>query len=116
MQPSKSVANDSVSEPFAIVADPNKAPETLYPVADEWRTGDALDGAPVRTPSRNLASTDEGPELSSFGGDAHESEPPPMSGADAASSESEAVTKAPPRPRPATPPRLATSLPLPLRL
>jgi hypothetical protein len=105
----------AVSEPFAIAADPNIPPEALYPVAAEWRTGDALDGAPVRTPSHNLASPEEGPEISSVGGSADESDTPPMV-ADAVPSESGPVANAPPRPRPPTPPRLPTSLPLPLRL
>lgn len=106
----------AVSEPFTIAADPAVSPETLYPVAYEWRTGDALDGAPARSPSHNLASTEEGPELSPVGGEAHESETPPMGAADATSAEHGPVANAPPRPRPPTPPRLATSLPLPLRL
>jgi hypothetical protein len=106
----------AVSEPFTIAADTNAVLEPLYPVAGEWRTGDALDGAPVRKPSHDLASTDGGPELFSVDGDGNESETPPVGFVEARLSESGAVANAPPLPHPVTPLRLTTSLPLPLRL
>ena len=48
-----------VSEPFAI-ASPGALPrEELFVVNDEWRTREALEGAPVRTPASSCPSTFE---------------------------------------------------------
>jgi hypothetical protein len=104
------------SEPFAIAADPESAPEILYAVAHEWRTRDALDGAPVRTTPRDLAPSSSGPEMSSADAGAHESETPPA-GDETEQAESGGVLAKTPSPSPpATPRPLSTSLPLPLRL
>lgn len=52
-----------VSEAFAI-ASPGKLPhEDLFAVNDEWRTREALEGAPVRPPSSTCQSPNPDPEL-----------------------------------------------------
>jgi hypothetical protein len=106
----------AASELFTIAADPNAAPELLYEVAEDWRPRDALDGAPVRTTPRDLASSDGGPELSAFGGDADESETPPA-GAEAIPPETvRSVAKAPRSVRRGAFRSLSTFAPLPLRI
>lgn len=106
----------AISDPFAIAADPNAVPELLYEVAEEWRPRDALDGAPVRTTPRDLAPSDGGPELSSFGGDGYESETP-RAGVEAIPSEMvRPVARARQSVRPPAFRSLSPSTPLPLRL
>ena len=104
------------SEPFAIAADLEAGPERLYAVAHEWRTRDALDGAPVRTTPRDLAPSSGGPEVSSAGSGADESETPPA-GAEVHQEEiGGAIASAHAHFRPPTFRHLPSSLPLPLRL
>jgi len=106
----------AVSEPFAIAADPEAAPELLYPVAEEWRTRDALDGAPVRATPRDLAPSKGGPEIFSADSDTHESEAPSLGGETERAEAGDALnTSPPPSPRAASR-RISRSLPLPLRL
>ena len=106
----------AIGEPFAISADLGAMPEPLYAVAEEWRTRDALEGAPVRTPARDLDSSDPGPGLSPADGDAHESETPPA-GAESGRAEAlGALARAANRLRPAPPRTVSISAPLPLRL
>jgi hypothetical protein len=104
------------SEPFAIVANPDAGPEPLYAVAHEWRTRDALDGAPVRTAPRDLAPSSGGPEVSAADGGAHESETPPAGGEVHQDESVSAIARAPARIRPLCPTHPPTSAPLPLRL
>ena len=104
------------SEPFAIGEDPEAAPEPLYAVSHEWRTRDALDGAPVRTTPRDLAPSSGGPEVSSADGGAHESETPPAGDELCQDESGGANTRTSARLRTPRPPVLRTSLPLPLRL
>jgi hypothetical protein len=59
-----------VSEPFAIDSVRTLPLEELYSVGDEWRTREALEGAPVRTPPRDLGSTESRESLRSIGVDA----------------------------------------------
>ncbi|MGH9317407.1 MAG: hypothetical protein ACRD1P_09895 [Thermoanaerobaculia bacterium] len=47
-----------ISEPFTIASSRTLFLEELYTVGDEWRTREALEGAPVRTPPRDLGSAD----------------------------------------------------------
>jgi hypothetical protein len=46
----------AVSEPFAIASAPADDVEELYAVAGEWRTREALEGAPVRPLPRDVGS------------------------------------------------------------
>lgn len=50
-----------VSEPFAIASPGTRPREELFAVNDEWRTREALEGAPARAPSSTCQSP--GPEL-----------------------------------------------------
>ena len=106
----------AVSEPFAIAAEPLATPEPLYAVADEWRTGDALDGAPVRPVPGDLASPKREPEVSSADGEANESEMPTAAAEPGGDEADTAISLPPPRLRPSSPDHPSTSLPLPLRL
>jgi hypothetical protein len=104
-----------VSEPFEIDAPPANGLEQLFAVAGEWRTRDALEGAPVRAPDA-LDSTAKDPEILPTDPGSHESETSPA-GADVRAG-SETASNAEPKSRP-TPPRLPAPClpsPLPLRL
>jgi hypothetical protein len=105
----------AVSEPFAISASPESAPELLYAVAHEWRTRDALDGAPIRTTPRDLAPSRD-PELSAVDRDADSTETPPTRVDVGRNDSAGTIEKATPRHRPAVLRHLSNSLPLPLRL
>jgi hypothetical protein len=50
-----------VSEPFAIASEGRRPQQLLFPVNDEWRTPEALEGAPVRSQPERLAPAS--PEL-----------------------------------------------------
>ncbi len=63
----------AVSDSFAISSPGTGGLEELYAVAGEWRTRDALEGAPVRSPADGLDSEEGAPEVAS--GDAATSEP-----------------------------------------
>lgn len=106
----------AVSESFAIAACRFDAPEELFAVADEWRTRDALEGAPARSAADGLDSEEDAPEVASA--DRETSEPDTSPVADAAPA---AIDEG--RPVPAVlserathePPRVPGA-PLPLRL
>lgn len=46
-----------VSESFSIASPGNQPLEELFPVDDEWRTREALEGAPVRLPLHSLSTS-----------------------------------------------------------
>jgi len=52
-----------VSEAFAIASPGTLPPEELFAVNDEWRTREALEGAPVRAPASTCQSPGPEPEL-----------------------------------------------------
>ena len=63
----------AVSDAFAIAASRSESLERLYAVADEWRTQDALEGAPARSGDGGLAAPEKTPEVAS--GEREKSEP-----------------------------------------
>ena len=106
----------AVSDAFAIATSPFETVERLYAVAGEWRTRDALEGAPARTDDGGLAPEEGTREIASR--DREKSEPETSPSADVtpvvfnggraiSSLISERAPVAPPSP---------TSAPLPLRL
>jgi len=58
-----------VSEPFAIASPGARPREELFAINGEWRTRDALEGAPVRTPTSSCQSPGPEPELDPFDAD-----------------------------------------------
>ncbi|HEY1435743.1 MAG TPA: hypothetical protein VGG65_10225 [Thermoanaerobaculia bacterium] len=105
-----------VSEPFEIGAAPAGPLEDLYAVGDEWRTREALEGAPVRTLPRQIESGPSDGDVAETDHEIKDSETAPATDAP--------VPDAAPRPHSA-PPRRAhktsasdqpARAPLPLRL
>ena len=106
----------AVSESFAIAASQFDAPEEIFAVADEWRTRDALEGAPARSAADGLDSEEGAPELASA--DRETSEPETSPAADltpAAIDEGRPVPALPAGRAPHEPSRVPRA-PLPLRL
>jgi hypothetical protein len=106
----------AVSGAFAITASRFESLERLYAVADEWRTRDALEGAPARVAADRLASQENTPEVASRDRRTSEPETAPLVDATPADGAEglpvpTAFTGRPPRP-----PFLAPRAPLPLRL
>ena len=106
----------AVSGAFAITDSPFESVERLYAVADEWRTRDALEGAPARSSAGGLESVEDTPEVAARDRQTNEPETAPL--VDATPAERAAgrpVLAAPPGPPPAAPLH-APRTPLPLRL
>ncbi len=59
-----------VSEPFVIASPGTRPREELFLVNEEWRTREALEGAPVRTPVSSCSSPGPEPELDPIDADA----------------------------------------------
>ena len=105
-----------MSDAFEIAASRFGALEPLYAVADEWRTRDALEGAPAVPPAGNLDAEEDTPEVASADRQANEPETPPA--AQIIPSRDEAAGAAStdrPDPSSATAP-VSSRAPLPLRL
>ena len=58
-----------VSEPFAIESPTGLTLDTLFPVGNEWRTSDALEGSPVRSPAGALQVAEPTERLTLWGDD-----------------------------------------------
>ncbi|HYX20908.1 MAG TPA: hypothetical protein VFA98_08700 [Thermoanaerobaculia bacterium] len=104
----------AVSEPFGIAASRLETLERLYAVAGEWRTRDALEGAPARSGDGNLAP-EERTELAKRIREKSEPETSPVADAAPRGGQGHLVSPLPPvvfAARPAPPPRA----PCPLRL
>lgn len=104
----------AVSEPFAIAASRFEALERLYAVAGEWRTRDALEGAPARTGDGRRAP-DEKTEVASAVRERSEPETSPIANPTPGAGPGRLVAPLPPAvfaSSPAPPPRA----PRPLRL
>jgi hypothetical protein len=106
----------AVSDSFAIAASRFDAPEELFAVAEEWRTRDALEGAPTRSAADGVASEQDAPEVAPADRERSEPETSPVAemapastdcGSRVAAEPSEPAVQEPP-----SPPRA----PLPLRL
>jgi hypothetical protein len=67
----------AVSEPFAITTSRFETLERLYAVSDEWRTRDALEGAPARTDDGSFAPPSPMPEVASGDREKSDSETSP---------------------------------------
>ncbi len=106
----------AVSEPFAIETSGPGAIERLYEVADEWRTEDALDGAPVREPEDDLDSTEETPEVASADTRENEPEPPPAIASGPPRDDDGATLPVAPAPPPLAAGGASSRAPLPLRI
>lgn len=106
----------AVSDPFVIASAELDGIEELYAVADEWRTREALEGAPVRPLPREIESRDGDGQLVPTDLDADESET--VSPADDGQRGDDPGSKAEAAPRPADAPAVSVCLrsPLPLRL
>ena len=59
-----------ISEPFTIASPGTLPKEELFAVNDEWRTREALEGAPVRAPASTCQSPGPEPELDPLDADA----------------------------------------------
>jgi len=106
----------AVSDAFAITASRFESLERLYAVADEWRTGDALEGAPARSGDSGLAAHEKTPEVAA--GERDRSEPETSPGGVVAPAESDEGRSMPagfPERIPPAPARVPPA-PLPLRL
>ena len=106
--------NVAVSEPFAIDASRFGTLERLYAVAGEWRTRDALEGAPARSGDGGLAP-EEKTELASGVREKSEPETSPVADPTPGGGQGHLVAPLPPvapAASPAPPPRA----PRPLRL
>ena len=77
----------AVSGRFAIATSRFETLERLYPVADEWRTRDALEGAPARTGDGGLAAEENTPEVASREREKSATETSPVADANPASSD-----------------------------
>jgi len=106
----------AVSETFAIASPRSHEAEELYAVDDEWRTREALDGAPVRPLPRDIESEGEDGQLTPKNPDDDDEETPPARGEFRPSRDGASLPVSPdnvfaPGPTPAPPTTL-----LPLRL
>jgi hypothetical protein len=106
----------AVSDAFAIASPRSRETEVLYAVDDEWRTREALEGAPVRPLPRDIEPDGEDGQLAPKRLDADDEETPPAAGEFRPSRDGASLLASPdpalePGPSPA-PPRP----PLPLRL
>jgi len=106
----------AVSDAFTITASRFESLERLFAVADEWRTEDALEGAPARSGDGGLAPPEKTPEVAAGERDRSEPETSPAGDESPAGSDEgrsmpasvpERIPRAPARDFPA---------PLPLRL
>jgi hypothetical protein len=106
----------AVSDSFAIAATRFGTLEELFAVGDEWRTREALEGAPARPTPQGLASQDSVPEVASADRDKSEPETSPAAGfAPSDTTTTKRVAALEPA-LAARPPLPALSAPLPLRL
>jgi hypothetical protein len=105
-----------LGEAFEIGTSPSNGLEELFAVAGEWRTRDALEGAPVRPLPGAIESRAADPEVLPTDAGANESETSPVESH--ARPEGDTRPNAEPKPRPAPRHVQATPLasPLPLRL
>ena len=106
----------AVSEPFTISCVRLGRLEELFAVADEWRTREALEGAPVRSSAHGLASRESAPEVASSEAASGEPETSPAAPLAPASADSGLPNPAAAAvPVPARPP-VSLRAPVPLRL
>jgi len=106
----------AVSDAFAITASRFETLERLYAVADEWRTREALEGAPARSTADGLESEEETPEVVSRDRQTNEPETCPMAGVAPAAFDAGRAMDAPRPGRPWKAPRQTLRAPRPLRL
>jgi len=105
----------AVSDPFVIATPGAGAREDLFAVADEWRTREALEGAPVRSLPREVGSP-EADEFAEADSDASDSETAPAAPDAQPGKDAAPAVSAPPPTNPAPSPAPSANSPLPLRL
>jgi len=106
----------AVSDPFVIEAAGFRAPEPLYEISGEWRTGDALDGLPARGPAPDLRPDAAPDEIEPDDAAADDTDTPPASSTGPSTVDSGIAAARRPARREALAPTPTLHAPLPLRL